>query len=234
MLRPLFLSAFVVVFVISLVATAPASLLPVVTTMPMENPGDMPISGTIWKGQIGGLVFDNDWTGLLSLKMRGALRYDLGAVRGFGHYEAGMFSAVEGLDHQIVVDMSRIALPLPLVGGLHIDIQSLRLAPNGACVSVLGSATSDMLQRSGERLNLPGPSLAGPVSCTNGAVHINLTGSAGDQNMQVILNVFADGSLQGNMMIHNSAKDQALLLEPLGFRQFGSSVNLPFETRWRK
>ncbi len=178
------------VFLATLVANAPASILGAMLSSPALSYAS--VEGTVWKGVIKGAVANGTPMGDVSFRVRpqalltGRLAADIdahgGAVTGRGAAGAG-FGGVFLRDADLAIDLGMVRrygfMGAPLEGRATARIDRLALSGDG-CRAAAGTIWTNALNAPARRLNGEGFDLNGAARCDGRDLLIELAGSGAE------------------------------------------------------
>ena len=133
-----------------------------------------------------------------------------------------------------VPSLSRFDARLQQMGGT-VDLAIGHLAwDSGGCTAAQGTARTTLLSVGFPQYNWSGPTLAGPLSCADGSLRIDMEGDDGTTSATVSVTVSPDGTTASEMTITTPDPGAEFVLAPLGFRSAGPERYALAETgRWR-
>jgi len=193
---------------------------------------DLTYRGTIWRGTLSGLpLFEsaNYNASLLSQRMN----FTTG---GRGNYLNGDISKSDAKNINLRVNLTSI----PFTDGRLVNLQGDVVAlisemtfDETSCLSAIGNAQTDVLQRNGGAIQWTGPLLTGPISCEEGAVIANLSGKDGQQSVNALLDLAPDGNYRAVVTVRTNRAEADAVLPLFGFTRAGRDFKLTEQGRWR-
>jgi len=188
--------------------------------------------GTVWNGQIAGLVSGGVDLGRLGLKSqvisllagRPAARLQLSA----GAVEASLEAALAGPEIRVRnlsvdADLARLTNLRPELrrtgGTLSLRGGALTLTRDGACLTASGTVSLDAVRRIGMLYGRDWPPVTGDLTCEAGAALIRLSGTGqAEERFDLTVRFRQAGSTEIKVLAANLDPEAALLLPALGFR----------------
>jgi len=194
-------------------------------------------SGTMWKGQVRGL--DYIGIGNFQLKPKALVTGEL-PLRFTTHSPAMSISGQASQKQLRDIRFSGILAKLPtrdgrlkeLAGQVDIRISNLSIEKD-RCASATGSASTNFLMLNQTRWQWKGPKLAGPISCDNGDVLVNLSGQENRQIIRADLRLSKTGGYAANITVQTDQAEAGVVLPLYGFEKQGRSYKLIEQGQWR-
>ena len=118
-----------------------------------------------------------------------------------------------------------------LAGEINVQVSELNYSHK--CLSAMGQASTDFLQRNKGRWQWQGPFLKGPLSCDNGDLIVNLAGTESGQNIQANLRIAAEGAYRADFVVQTPQAAAGVILPLFGFEKRGSEFHLTEQGKWR-
>jgi general secretion pathway protein N len=218
------------VFVVTLIASAPASLISAFIDFERSRIAYAEARGTIWKGEfirtsiagasLGEVSFELSPLSLLRLAPAVSFAAEGGAVRGQGSLSAGAGRfAVTGINADI--DLGAVApqgvLGQPAQGVARLSIDEVVFTTARGCRTASGGLWTDVLDAPAKRYNLPALPLAGGVSCHDGDLVIALAGENDRAGADITLRIDRTLAYEITATARASEEDIASALRVFGF-----------------
>ena len=118
-----------------------------------------------------------------------------------------------------------------LVGEVNVQVSELNYSDK--CVSAKGQASTDFLQRNRARWQWQGPFLKGPLSCDQGDLIANLSGSENGQTIQANLRIAMGGAYRADFVVQTPQPAAGIVLPLYGFDKRGREFHLTEQGKWR-
>ena len=223
---------FVLVLIVSLIALMPLSFV-VKSTTHESVVSYRHISGTIWKGEIFGLVVNGQDVGDIRIKnapmemLTGRLQYSFSFA---GHLGSGKGVAELGLDRGVRVRDIIAEINVQNINNLDPRLRSMpskvdvgvregRWNNFGECQALSGNVRTDILTSIGRAYNWAGPSLSGVFSCDGPQTLVELQGSTGGDNISAHARLSGDGLYEVQAAVQTQDSGVASALESLEFQR---------------
>lgn len=230
-MRALLITSFVATFFISGLMRMPLAVPLGMADLPFESRG---ITGTVWDGEIVGLVVEGEPVGDLAIKLRawpllmGRLETDA-ALIGRGIDVSGRIAisirtiSLGGVEAHVDLERLRLrdTLGQRLRGQLSAQVQEV-LFVGGACRRASLSASTDALAESLGAFASRGFAISGEGRCEDGALHLPMSGAGPDAEVEVMLTLTGDGQYSSRLAVIPQRTDLGLFLLNFGFRQEGN------------
>lgn len=207
---------------------------PLALVMPSSFAGNAHASGTVWNGVISGLIapgghaatvtIDGKPLSLLALRYSADWHYQSLTMNGTGMIDQSVAQPLTVTNSQVSMDVSALKMPLPMVGSLNVNIDSLSLTPNGQCITASGTINSDALARTGASWGWQAPVLTGPIDCKDGQLVATMTGQSGNTDITAQLRPTAQG-VTAQFTFDNAPLPVEFLLGQTGFVKNGQSMS---------
>ncbi|GLQ19697.1 hypothetical protein GCM10007854_06520 [Algimonas porphyrae] len=190
-----------------------------------------PVTGTYWNGQIDDVPLLGD------VSVDGRLGHvQLATAPGEVTFR-GDVSPTGVTD--LVLSMPIARLPISdarlsgLVGRVSLQIDEA-VIEEGACVSAVGHASTDVLSANRATFDWYGPELAGPVDCIDGRLRVRLSGQEGGQNVSATILTGMDGTYRSDISVVTADPMAGNALALFGFGPDGQGgYSLSEQGRWR-
>ncbi|KDA01960.1 type II secretion system protein N [Hyphomonas oceanitis] len=196
--------------------------------------------GTIWHGQVTGLVYRGTPAGALDIRssplslFTGSVGSDInwGAPTGRARLRVSISPSSVNLSNLgAEVDISRldgIHDELRRVGGtLKLSNAAIRLGRNGQCTSANGSAQLDLVSRLGVQYGRDWPMLTGSPVCTDGTLKLPLSGDGQNgERFEITLSTLPDGRTSMDLHVEKLDPQATAALATLGFTKSGNGYTL--------
>lgn len=220
------------IFCAALVASAPASILPAALGFDRAGVGYEGATGTLWRGEIGGLSVGGVPVGDVSYAfapvslLRGAAEARVavknGAARGGGYVSIAPDGVlrVRGLSADLDLAAFRTvrALGQPLSGAASARGLSLEITPGGRCRAAAGRVSTDAISVAAAAFNRKGFLMAGPLSCEGGEAVLALRGDGSGVSASVDVTLKPGWKIATAATLSGADAEMALALQTLGFR----------------
>ena len=118
-----------------------------------------------------------------------------------------------------------------LSGVVNVQISELKFSKQ--CESVTGKANTDFLSRNKGRWQWQGPILSGPLSCENGDLIANLSGTENGQTIKADLRIAPNGTYRADFSVRTLQPEAAVVLPLYGFEKRSSEFLLTEQGKWR-
>ena len=178
------------IFVATLVASAPASLISVFISSQPGGVAYRDARGTIWNGELvgasiagaplGNVAFRLSPASLLQLAPDVALSARGGAVIGSGRMKAGAGGQIELRDVDAQIALGAIApqgiFGEPVNGDANVAIERVVFSRRAGCRQARGEITTNVLDAPAKRFNLPALPMAGTIACDGEVLVVSLAG----------------------------------------------------------
>lgn len=187
--------------------------------------------GTVWNGQIAGLVSGGVDLGTLGLKSQpmslilgrpaAGVQLSAGAVE--GRLDASLAGPeIRIRDLSVNADLARLSNLRPQLrqagGALSLRGGALTLTQDGACLAASGTASLDTVRRIGMLYGRDWPLVSGDLTCEAGAVLIRLSGTGpAQERFDLAVRFLQAGSTEIRVLAAGLDPDAAGLLPALGF-----------------
>ncbi len=200
--------------------------------------------GTIWNGVISDLKDVRSVEYIASpLKLLSAKPPIKARVTATGLQANADLGRTKAQDVSLQINVANLPLPDPRLKGLSgqitARIESVEWAKNGQCLTMRGTASSDVLTKNQRLFAWSGPVVAGPVSCDDGGVYVfNLSGNDAVQKIDAIVSISASGDYRSDMTVTTRDSDAVLVLPLFGFEDRGQKADgqefrLVEQGKWR-
>jgi len=205
--------------------------------MPKAIGQDIHYSGTIWNGQVRGL----DYIGAAHYQLRPKAMIMGGLPLRFTTQSNVMSLSGQASQKQLKdIRFSGTLAKLPtrdgrlkeLAGQVDIRVSDMRIKDD-ECASAAGQLTTDFLAMNQARWQWRGPKLAGPISCEDGDVIVNLSGQENRQTIRADLRLSKDGNYAANITVQTTQPEAGLVLPLYGFEPVGREYKLTEQGQWR-
>lgn len=197
------LMAAALVFVVTLVANAPASFLSLFVDFEETQISYSGVSGTIWNGQVqdaniagaplGTVSFEVSPWSLLRLSPAIALSAQEGAIVGEGRVSVGPGQKLSLKDSFVDIELAAIAprgvFGEPAFGLARLEIENLSVSETTGCIEAQGSVWTDVLDAPAKRFNLPALPMAGAIACDRGDLLVTLVGENARAGADIALRI---------------------------------------------
>ncbi|MEO1136184.1 MAG: type II secretion system protein N [Pseudomonadota bacterium] len=197
------LAVATLVFVVTLIVNAPASLLPVFVDLDEAQISYSGVSGTVWNGNVsdasiagaplGAVSFEVSPWSLLGFSPQIALSMQGGAIAGEGRVTVGPGRKLSLKDSSADIEVAAIAprgvFGEPAFGLAKLEIRDLSVNNNVGCISADGSIWTDVLDAPAKRFNLPALPMAGAITCDRGELLVTLFGENARARADITLRI---------------------------------------------
>lgn len=189
------------------------------------------LSGTIWDGQVG----DVPLFGTVAVK--GGFG-DMSFLSAPGDVTLSGTVSRSGIENLVLsMPIARLPMSDARLSGLSGRI-SLRIAEavikDGACVSAIGTASTNILAANRARFDWAGPELSGPVDCDDGRLRVRLSGDAGTETVSATITTGLDGLYKSDVIVSTADPAAGNVLTLFGFNPAGNGdFRLLEQGRWR-
>ena len=189
------------------------------------------LRGTIWRGEVAGVSTGEQYLGDIAYELKplslltGALSADVaargGAAVGEGRIAASLFGGQVMLENATfefdLASVERYSLfGIPYEGRVRGKFDRVAWSRDG-CAAAAGHVWTDVLDASSKRLVGDGLVLAGPASCDDRALRLDLAGANREGETVVKIAVNADLTYQVTASVDPSRAEIANNLRSLGF-----------------
>lgn len=189
------------------------------------------LSGTIWDGQVEGVPL------LGTVAVKGGVG-NLSFLTAPGDVTLSGKVSPTGIENLILsMPVARLPMSDARLSGLSGRI-SLQIAEavikDGACVSAVGTASTDILAANRARFDWIGPELSGPVDCEDGRLRVRLSGEAGTETVLATIITGLDGLYQSDVTVSTADPAAGNILTLFGFNPASNGdYRLSEQGRWR-
>lgn len=234
----LLLLAGAVSFTIAAIATAPASLIAGLIERNAPQAEIAAADGTVWRGTLKGVYFNDISLGEISYKMlparlfSGNFAADVaakdGALIGKGRIEVGAnVYAVSGLSAQFNLSSIRrfTFFGFPYGGTAEIRAEKIRVSAKG-CVADGASLSTNMLDSLARKWSGEPFPLSGEVSCADGRLFINVAGANRDGALRLTASVGADLGYSLSVVADPKRAELGAILRGIGFEGGDSALSM--------
>ncbi len=230
-----------IAFVITLIAAAPASLLPSLVGNAAQTVSYQNVEGTIWRGK-----FSNVWVGdipmgdvdytvslfsILILSPRADLRTASGAVRGSGVFAFGIGGNILVTDADFDIDLGPFAqrgiLGMPVNGSAQLKASRLELSKTG-CEFAQGEIWTDVLEAPAKQYQVEGFPLSGDITCDGADLKFTLSGGKAKGQAELAFLLSPDMAYKIVATAQSSDADLVSALRFFGFE--GNDETLTYGT----
>lgn len=188
-------------------------------------------SGTIWNGQVSNVPL------LGAVSVNGSLRgVQLQTPPGEVAFSGDV--TPNGVT-DLVLSMPIAHLPMSdtrlegLAGRMSLQIDEA-VIKDGACVSAIGRASSDVLASNRGRFQWAGPELSGPVDCIDGRLRVQLNGEDAGQVVAATITTALDGIYRSEISVTTNDLAASNVLTLFGFNPADAGrYTLSEQGRWR-
>ncbi len=226
----------IALFSVSLAATVAANI-PLSFALRLSGAAERGLSwqqarGTVWDGQMTGLVSAGVDLGTLGLKSQpmslilgrpaAGVQLSAGAVE--GRLDASLAGReIRITDLSVNADLARLSNLRPQLrqagGTLSLRAGAVTLTQDGACLAASGTASLDTVRRIGLQYGRDWPLVSGDLTCEAGAVLIRLSGTGpAQERFDLDIRFHQAGSTEIRVLAAALDPDAAGLLPALGFR----------------
>ena len=188
------------------------------------------LTGTVWNGQASQVPL------LGTVSVRSSLNgIELETPSGDVTF-SGTVSPRGARDLILSMPVSRVPMNDARLSGLSGRV-SLRVGEarikEGQCVSVTGTASTNVLASNRASFDWVGPDLSGPVDCVDGNLRVRLSGQTAQEVVSATIITGLDGIYQSDITVETRdvAAQNALVL--FGFASDGEVHRLSEQGRWR-
>ena len=123
---------------------------------------------------------------LIDLAFDGAFTLSGQGMAGAGKLHKGIWGAIGLQDTQLSFSAGLLSLPFSLAGAVDVTINRAELTPEGQCISLDGTVTTDAFEKSRETLvGWMGPRLTGTLGCDEGQITLLASGSRGSDQITI-------------------------------------------------
>lgn len=190
------------------------------------------VHGTIWTGSVSGLpIFGTANLDIAPLARN--VTFQSGLAR---NYVSGRLSAIGAKDVDFRLDLATLPFTDGRLQGLRgdfiADIAEAKFKDQ-ACLSAVGTARTDVLQRNGGTIQWTGPELTGPIRCEEGALIADLSGTDSQQTISAVIRIIPDGTYRANVTVRTARVEADAILPLFGFSRSGQSFVLTEQGNWR-
>ena len=227
----------VAAFVCTLVALAPASVIPALANMESRGVAFSNVEGTIWKGRIdnltarGVLIGDVDFElsplSLLALSPRIGASIRGGAVRGNASVTASVTRRLQISDTVLDIDLGPFAqrgiLGSPVVGRAEVTVAEIVVTPAG-CARSEASLWTDVLNAPARRFRGTDFPMMGDVRCDGADLIAFMSGESADGSAELELRVRPDFSYELAARARVADENLASALKVFGFEDQGGAL----------
>lgn len=227
----------VAVFLLTLIAQAPASLIPALINLESRGVGFTDINGTIWDGQIENLTYRNTPIGdvgyrfsplsLLTLSPHLEVSSTGGAVRGKASVRAGLGRRLEISDTAFDIDLGPFAprgiMGRPVQGVAQITIVKISLSSAG-CRVADARLWTDVLDEPSQRFRGTDFPMAGTVRCEGSDLVASMAGQNADGLAEMALRVRPNFSYELTARARVAEEEVNSALKFFGFEDEGDSL----------
>lgn len=193
---------------------------------------DLGMRGTMWRGTVSGLpLFGTANVNIAPLSRRVEFQSGQG-----GNYIAGRVSTSEATDVEFRMELATVPLTDGRLQGLRGEFTARisQMAISGQnCESATGTASTDILQRNGGKIDWTGPELTGPIRCEEDALIADLSGQDAQQNITALIRLIPDGTYRADINVRTSRVEADAVLPLFGFSRSGQSFILTEQGKWR-
>lgn len=234
--RTFALSAFV--FVLALLATAPAALIPALARFEQAGVKYRKATGTIWRGafhdlEIEGAAIERLEFSFLPIEL--FFGRIAGDVRAHGALVRGGGRVAVGLGHVLVrnvdldVDLAAYrrfgVLGAPLEGRAILRDASVEWRGD-QCRSATGAASTDMLRAVAARFRRDGFEISGPIRCNGPDLHVDLVGDGPDGALELTIRLEQGLAFTLDARVKTPDQEISTALRALGFRADNGALRL--------
>ena len=223
----------IAVFAATLTAFAPASLLKIALKPAAENFQYASIEGTLWSGVIrnasvngtdlGDVEFNTIPHSLAAGSLKARVKLSGEDVFGEAELAAGLTGDISLKNTDLRLNLTRLSrryafMGAPIEGAAAIKVSTFRYSKQG-CREAAGEVWTDVLKGPARLFDGEAFDLAGPVSCENGALRVELAGRGGEGSaaMTIAINPDMTYVLTANAAPNRREVNEALRL--MGFEQ---------------
>ena len=205
--------------------------------MPAGSGQNIAYSGTIWDGQVRGL----DFIGSANFKVSPKAWISGGLPISFVSQSPAMSISGKASQKQLKdIRFSGILANLPtrdgrlkeLAGQVNIRVDELQIKDE-ACSFAEGQVSTDFLALNQARWQWKGPTLAGPISCADGDLVVNLLGNENRQVIRADLRLSKNGVYGANITVQTNQPEAGVVLPLYGFEKQGQEYKLTEQGQWR-
>ncbi|WP_341197785.1 type II secretion system protein N [Hyphomonas chukchiensis] len=234
---------FVAALVVGLISGIPLSSAMRNAGLIEQGIGWQQARGTIWHGQVTGLVYRGTPAGALDIRssplslFTGSIASDInwGAPTGRARVRVAVSPSSVNLSNLgAEVDISRldgIHDELRRIGGtLKLSNGAIRLDHAGHCSRASGAAQLDLVRRLGVQYGRDWPILTGSPVCTDGTLRLPLSGDGPNgERFEVTLSTLPDGRTGMEVHVEKLDPQATAALATLGFTNAGNGYTLSRE-----
>lgn len=224
-------------FVLTLIAQAPASLIPVLINLESRGVGFTDINGTVWNGRIENLTYRNTPIGdvrfnlsalsLLALSPQLEVSSTGGAVRGKASVRAGLGRRLEVSDTAFDIDLGPFApkgiMGRPVQGVAQITIVKISLSSAG-CQVADARLWTDVLDEPSQRFRGTDFPMAGTVRCEGDDLIASMAGQNADGLAEMALRVRPNFSYELTARAKVAEEEVNSALKFFGFEDEGDAL----------
>ncbi len=225
------------VFAATLIAQAPASIIPALINLDGRGVGFVAVEGTIWRGRIDGLTYNNALIGDVSYRVsplslallspRVEASSTGGAVRGKARVRVGLGRRLEIADTALDVDVGAFAdrgiMGRPVEGVAQITVARIALSAAG-CRAADARLWTDVLDEPVQRFRGEDFPMTGNVRCDGDDLVASMAGQSSDGLAQMALRVRPNFSYEITARAEVDQEELASALRFFGFEQDGDAL----------
>lgn len=229
--RRLMIGVFATVFVVSIAAMLPASVVALFVNFDGQNMSYSGTKGTIWAGTLEGVYISGASLGDVSYELSpvsvlGFLpKFDItarnGAVVGEGKIAFSISQKITVTDLIADFDLGVLApqgmLGAPTQGIARIEAKKVSLAPKRGCIAADGTIWTNVLNAPARRYNMPALPMSGDVKCDGDILVVALMGENPRAGANIELRVDRSLSYELSATASSSENDIKTALRILGF-----------------
>ncbi len=194
-------------------------------------------TGTLWNGTLENAVLGQIALGDVTVETRpldlllGRLgmdwRFNGPGLGGQGDLLLSPWQRVTLLDTRLAGNLADLPLVVPLSGTLGLDIDRLTVGPEG-CTAVVARVAADPKVHYGEEQSWTSPPLDGVAACTDGVLHVPVSGTRGGDTVSIDLRIAPDRTYDVQLGVKSGERRITDALELIGFRR-GAGGRLEYQ-----
>jgi len=226
------LAIFLLTFIVSGLMRLPLAVPLGLTELPFENRG---ISGTVWDGEIRGIVVEGQPIGDLEVRLKalplllGRVDTDAGLI-GSGIDVSGKLTiglrmvSIRDLDASVDLERLRLrdTLGQRLRGTFDAEIDEIVFV-GGDCRRASLTASTDTLAKSLGAFASRGFTISGEGRCEEGRLVLPMEGAGPDAAVDVMLSLSGAGDYSSRLAVIPERTELGLFLKNFGFREEGDA-----------
>lgn len=231
----LLLAVAALVFVSTLIMTAPASFLSLFVDFEKNRISYSDIQGRVWKGEIkdasvagaplGDVAFQISPLSLLRFSPVVSLSATDGAIEGAGRISARPGQALTLRDVSADIQLAAVAprgvFGEPAFGLAKVQIERVSLTRNEGCIAADGTLWTDVLDAPAKRFDLPALPMSGGFTCDEGDLVINLAGDNNRAGAEIVVRIDRTFAYEISATARPAEESVASALRIFGFEDEG-------------